>query len=242
MKQALSVMYDDYLLPVKWLNAARAQSRPVEVITMEILLVNSDKAKEQKLLADASNRLEDMEKLINDYSITPIGMQQKTDMADIKSMIVFYKAERQKAIDLAMRGNKQDGYAYFVINAAGHINHINSVLEELAHKAEKQAASLNEHSAAQAAAAVTKMIGITLSAVLVSLSLGLVTARAIAKPLREMVGRVQEMAGGNLTGKDIEITVHDEVGQLAKAFNDMAGNLRNLIQYQPSRVKLTYWR
>jgi signal transduction histidine kinase len=58
------------------------------------------------------------------------------------------------------------------------------------------------------------------------LSIGLVQllSRGMTSPLREMASAAQEMAKGDY-GRRVTATSHDEVGDLARAFNDMAGEL-----------------
>ncbi|MBQ7198602.1 MAG: methyl-accepting chemotaxis protein [Selenomonadaceae bacterium] len=54
-------------------------------------------------------------------------------------------------------------------------------------------------------------------------------ATSITTPIIELEGHASELAKGNLKMKDIAITTEDEVGSLARAFNEMSKNLRNLI-------------
>ena len=63
LKQSQEEMYGKHLLPVKWLNAARAQSRAAEALTVQLLLADMDKAREQKMLEEAKIRIEDVMKL-----------------------------------------------------------------------------------------------------------------------------------------------------------------------------------
>lgn len=61
-------------------------------------------------------------------------------------------------------------------------------------------------------------------AVVVSLVLTQVLARGMTSPLREMTAATQAMAAGDYTQR-VHATSHDEVGQLAAAFNTMAEDL-----------------
>jgi methyl-accepting chemotaxis protein len=70
-------------------------------------------------------------------------------------------------------------------------------------------------------------------AVLAALGVGLLLARAIARPLRGAVEVLRRTADGDLTER-LEVTSHDEVGQLAEAVNQMvdrtAGALRSIAE------------
>lgn len=230
MKTSLEDMYKVNLLPVEWLNMARAQSRTAEGITLQVLLAELSKPQQEKLIAESKSRMDEADKLIDQYEKQVATQQARQKVADIKKMMKDYHVERQKAVELVLSGKRQEGFTYFTKNAAGHIEHINAVMEELAHAEAKQAAERSEHSEKEAMNAVKISLVITLMAMLVSLGLGLWIARMIARPLQAMVNRAEDMAKGNLTGADINTTTQDEVGQLAEAFNSMAGNLRRLVR------------
>ncbi len=61
-------------------------------------------------------------------------------------------------------------------------------------------------------------------AVAVALALAVLLARQIILPLRRLTLAARQLAAGNLKQK-VEITSHDEVGEMGAAFNSMAENL-----------------
>lgn len=230
LKTAQTTIYKEHLLPVKWLNAASAESRAAEAITMEVLLAKLDKAKQQKMLNDAKIRIDDVEKLLGDFEQTLREPGDKERLASLKQMMEMYHQERHKAVELALAGNNQEAYLYFARNAAPHIGMINEELEKMAHKAAEEAAELNEHSEKEAATSVKTTLVVTIVAMLASLMLGLVIARAITRPLAQVVDSIQKLADGDLTSKPLEYKAKDEIGQLSDAFNTMAANLNRLIR------------
>ena len=54
-------------------------------------------------------------------------------------------------------------------------------------------------------------------------------AKRMTRPLNELVGYAQNIAQGNLDGKEIVVNSQDEIGHLAAAFNNMTENLRLLV-------------
>lgn len=230
LKKAQTTIYQEHLLPVKWLNAASAQSRAAEALTMEILLAHLDKGKQQKMMTDAKTRMDEVEKLLGDFERSLRDPGDRERFASLKQMIEIYHQERHKAVEMALAGNNQEAYVYFARNAAPHVGMINEELEKMAHKASEEAAELNEHSEKEASASVKTTIAVTIVAMLASLMLGLVIARAITKPLAQVVGSIQKLADGDLTSKPLEYKAKDEIGQLSDAFNTMASNLNGLIR------------
>ncbi|MDE2588936.1 MAG: HAMP domain-containing protein [Patescibacteria group bacterium] len=61
-------------------------------------------------------------------------------------------------------------------------------------------------------------------------------SEAISKSLQELITVVKKISAGNLTARAL-VTSHDEVGQLATAFNLMAGELRESYQNLESKVQ-----
>jgi GAF domain-containing protein/HAMP domain-containing protein len=72
-------------------------------------------------------------------------------------------------------------------------------------------------------------------AVLVALLIGLLAARRITHPLRNLANTAEQIAAGNLS-LTAKIEREDEIGALAHAFNSMTQQLRNLISDLEERV------
>ncbi len=73
------------------------------------------------------------------------------------------------------------------------------------------------------------MIVGALLAVIAGIVAGLVLARMITRPLHQLVGYMQVVAGGDLSG-EMRIRSADEVGDAARAFSEMVENLKKLIK------------
>jgi methyl-accepting chemotaxis protein len=71
---------------------------------------------------------------------------------------------------------------------------------------------------------------ISVAGFLLSIAVGVLISRLISKPVVMMVGIANKIATGDLTAEEINVKNRDEIGDLAKAFNRMSQNLRNLIQ------------
>src|SRR5260370_31406231 len=58
-----------------------------------------------------------------------------------------------------------------------------------------------------------------------ALLLGLLVARRLTRPISALTGGVARVAAGDL-GQELVVRSRDEIGQLARAFNEMVGGLR----------------
>ncbi|WP_391121034.1 methyl-accepting chemotaxis protein [Psychrobacillus sp. L3] len=67
-------------------------------------------------------------------------------------------------------------------------------------------------------------------AILAGLSIAYIVSRMITKPLEKITKNVEQVANGNLTVDPVNIKNKDELGDLAKSFNQMNVNLADLIR------------
>lgn len=96
-------------------------------------------------------------------------------------------------------------------------------------EAEQAAATSAAEADAAADTARFATIGVTMLAVLTGIVLALRMASAISRPVQQTAAAATELARGNLTIQPLQVRNRDEIGEMAKAFNEMLQNLRNLI-------------
>lgn len=228
MAASLDDMYNNRLLPVQWLNSVRAESRINENLTLAIFL-SQDKAKQAALLKEIDDHKTKVESLLGDYSQTKLDSYEAQTLPQVMEEMRAYRGEWQKALDLAVSGRQAEGYAYFTQNAAGHLESLNKLLDELVDHNSKIAAE--EKTANSTLAVYNDRLGLaaTFLAVLLALGMGWLISRLIAVPLNQMVSQVKKLAAGNLADRQATAVYEDEVGQLSKEVNVMAGHLRNLV-------------
>lgn len=65
---------------------------------------------------------------------------------------------------------------------------------------------------------------------MIALYISISISRSISRPAQELTQAVATIADGNLTQRDIGVTSKDEIGELARSFNHMKTNLRNVIK------------
>lgn len=70
---------------------------------------------------------------------------------------------------------------------------------------------------------------------LIALLLGIFFARTLTRPLRELTHAAKNISAGQL-GQEVKVTSHDEIGQLAGAFNDMS---REVARSNAARRQMT---
>ncbi|MDZ5472811.1 methyl-accepting chemotaxis protein [Bacillus sp. 31A1R] len=70
---------------------------------------------------------------------------------------------------------------------------------------------------------------ISVMAFILGISLAIVIARMISKPLITLAEHVKKVANGDLTMEELKVTSKDETGQLVTDFNQMTNSLRHII-------------
>ncbi len=66
-------------------------------------------------------------------------------------------------------------------------------------------------------------------AIVIALLIGILLARNISRPVRELTGATKQVAGGEL-GVQVPVRTEDELGELAKSFNQMSADLAQSTQ------------
>lgn len=228
--ESMGEMYNDRLLPVKWLNALRGQSRAIEAITLEITNPSSLKSEESSYKKEIQDRVQESEKLWSDYTKTQLDPYEKERILQYEQSLNGWRESRAKVLELAAAGQKEEAYRYFKKNATPHVDKLNVLLKDLADYNAKKADEAKVQVDKESAFANKLLIGIPLLAVVISLVIGIWIARMIANPLKKMMVSVQAVADGNLAVKPLDATANDEVGQLAASFNTMTEKLHNLVK------------
>lgn len=221
-------MYKNRLLPIQWLNAARTESRINEALTLAVFL-SQDQNKQQALLKEIGEHKDNFANLLRDYSQTKLDPIEKDKLAKIMDEVKVYRSEWQKALDMAVSGRQTEGLAYFNQNTDSHLETINKLLNELVEYNSKIAAEEKAKSEVLAVYNDRIIMAVTLLAVILALGLGWFISRMIAGPLAQLVAEVKQLAAGNLTARQMNANYTDEVGQLAREIDVMAGNLHSLV-------------
>jgi len=231
MSSSMNSVYKDNLLPVKWLNEARVNSRIIEALTMDLLNpANTDKSKEQKDISEVKERIAAVDKAWISYKAANMDAFEKERVAVYESEIKIYRTERQKAIEIALSGQKQEAYTYFISQAVPHLDKVNMILTELADFNAQQADKINEQGKVDANSATQMIILISLISIVIAFALGIVFARSMAKRLHNVANTINQIANRNLTIGELKVTANDEIGLIGKDLNVMVNNLHDLIK------------
>lgn len=106
-------------------------------------------------------------------------------------------------------------------------------LEPIAEKlANEQIQSMNEANKKNTSIVTTANTNVTFISIfagILAVLIGYFSSRMISKPIVLIANVAERIAEGDLTTEDIQVKNKDEIGSLAKSFNQMTENLRNIV-------------
>lgn len=178
------------------------------------------------------NRLKDADKKI-DQQLVEVEKTIQTEEGrkvfnTLKENISKYNSVRDRVITLALANQEEQAAALFYGEAARPAAEISAAIDKLF----DMKAGVGQKNSAEYSAAtnstVYSMIFIVVIAIIAAIGLGLLIARIISKPVAELVGAAEKIAGGDLDVK-IDVQTKDEIGLLAQAFSTMADNINEVL-------------
>lgn len=228
LSERLDDMYHNQLTAVKVVNAMRAQSRAVEALAMEIILANMTPERmyhEQSVLAD---RVSEFDRLLDVYEKTKLDTYQKERLVLVKNDLAVYRQARGQAIQMAIAGQRAEGYKHFEEHGMKQLDNVNVLLKELADYNAKISEQAMEEGQAEAIRSEIIVLIVTLSAIVLAIVLGIILARAITNPVQTLQNLMAQAGNGDLTVK-ANADSQDELGQLSQSFNEMIKNQMTVV-------------
>lgn len=223
----IQTMYEEQLLPVKWLNDWRQEVRAIDATVYKMLMdpgANNYSAYAQEL----DLRRENAGMLFDTL------MQARLDDPDYEfaSVISQYLEQYYHTLENVKRmveeGNQE--YAYSLYRATEQtVNIITEKQFDWANYRSEQAENIRAESHQSEQLSRLLMLGVMAVSVLVSVMVGYKISQMITAPLREVMTKMNELSQGNLTVAPVSYSSKDEVGQLGSAFNDLVKHFRVLI-------------
>ena len=177
-------------------------------------------------------------------AINELPKQTSPELDYTIQTILEYNETLSTYVDSVMNSMEKRNIASASSLVNGDYSKVNNNLSELI-------VQLIEHENNQLASSVAKVdrsIGVSLnfSIIMVFLTFALVTAfllyikRGITGPLQKVVTEMDIIAKGDLTRPNLSVKSNDEIGKLRNSFNELKGNLQNVIEnIQQNTVELS---
>jgi methyl-accepting chemotaxis protein len=228
-KTQMKEVYYERLLPIDWLQEARANIRAIEG-NLLALAIAPDQVTRDNLRDELAQRSKVVDEKISSFEKTDLNQFEKDNLASVHQKMTILKASRKEFTDLVLAGKPLEAMQVYNIKIADQVDGVQNDLRTIVNYHEKRAQEVNEENERNAVIASSIIGGVSLLALIILACFGFWLARSIAGPMGSVTGALVEVANGNLTIRDINITTTNEVGKLAKALNTMKDNMTALVR------------
>ncbi|HYG57701.1 MAG TPA: methyl-accepting chemotaxis protein, partial [Symbiobacteriaceae bacterium] len=140
-----------------------------------------------------------------------------------------YTLVAKRIFSLVNAGKIEDAVMLYKLEARGFELETSQLAQDLNARLSTEAEKASQDASAQAAAARTAGYGAMLGTLGLGILLGMLRARSISRPVAMVSGLARRLARGDLSVESLGVKSRDEVGDMAAAVNDMAGNLRQVM-------------
>ena len=187
--------------------------------------LSDDKIK--KITSDQKARIDDAVKVVNRFgNLAGVTPEERKLVDTVLPKLAKYRKDVDAAIDLS---TVDVGTGMMAMQTAdAQFQGLLKDFTELVQLEKKLSQEAYEGAAAASKLAVTILLGLLFTAVVLSIAAALYMSRVIVRPLRRAIAAADQIASGDLSA-DIQTSNTDETGQLLTALGAMTQALRTLV-------------
>lgn len=165
--------------------------------------------------------------------------EEKVLVEDFTTRLSVFKGHANNLIELikereSLQGAEREAAQFKVVEAFSNNQEIITGMVNVGKAMGVRESEILEQKNQANSDQVDRSIALAMTLVVIIISLGMAVSyyvgRMIAKPIRAVNEAAAQIATGDLTGEEINIKSQDEIGQLAKSFNTMFVNLKDIVQ------------
>ncbi|HZG77425.1 MAG TPA: methyl-accepting chemotaxis protein [Paenibacillus sp.] len=236
--QGVDEMYEERVLPIKWLNEARTHSRAIEAYVYRIM-IEYDPLEQRELLKQMEERIARFDQLYAQIKSSRLDEREANRVSQLDALLADYAAIRQEALALELErsGNTERAFRHFKQDAEPRLAQINAILTEWAEENAAKAERLDAELGVAYAASVATIVAIIAIAGALSVAVGIWIARMIVRPVRGLQQAMSQAAQGDMTVA-VQHASKDELGDLARSFQSMQASLRDVLRQVTESTEL----
>jgi methyl-accepting chemotaxis protein len=181
------------------------------------------------LVQDLAEAQQQTSQKINDLRDKLSAPEHQTALSQLKEASEQYAKVLERSLALAQAGNTDEAKALMAREAVPLFQRMTKTAEELNQRIDQQARVEGEQAAHRARLVQITCVAVMAGAVLLAVVLGVLMARNLSRPIAAVAQIAQRLAAGDMTVESLRYRGRDEVGDMARAFNQMVANLRELL-------------
>jgi len=226
--QRSASIYEDHLLPVRYLGDLRALLKTNENLVLKLATTTTD-WRQREIKAQLPGIDSETSELLEAYQGLKLSEDQAQQVNVIRRIFDLFLKQRERIILLAEAGDHEQAYQAYM-DIVPQLDALHNSLNALAGLHESAAEQLQLENAEESRRAAVLNLLVIIAGVAIMLALGLWMAKVLSAPLVRMVGQMDQVAQGNLVFAISGTAAKDEIGRLQSSLHEMVLSLRNLIQ------------
>ncbi|GLC89079.1 methyl-accepting chemotaxis protein [Lysinibacillus piscis] len=227
MNENLGFMYDERVVPISDLGRVETDYQRLRVQIRDMMFVAKTKDKKDTFYDISQQAAKDINSHIEAYENSIMLPEEQAILDKLRSEWDKYLALYKTATEYAY-ANDEESY----LQLADEFNQVGNAVQGYIKELITLNISLAEttHLESEKLYNSTRIFTLTVIvlSVLFNIGLGIVIARLISNPLKEVATLVGKVSNGDLT-ETTAIDTKDEVGELARSINNMVNNLRTIV-------------
>jgi methyl-accepting chemotaxis protein len=234
LKRSSQSMDTLYTVDVKSMSLAYENRLAMRRIQADIfaLMVVTENSENTRLNNEITTLRKTFDDNMDQYKQLPLNEKQKADLEELSAKIVEYRATTKDVITLTMQNKNQEAYELFQGKSQKLSDQVFERLIAISENSNKVADQMNETAKDDLTTASTTATIITIFAVLIGVSIGLLIVKQIVTRLGDAVKFLGDVAVGDFSKDVAEHSMQDksEFGELSQSVDKMNRNIRSLIK------------
>ncbi|QJD85518.1 methyl-accepting chemotaxis protein [Cohnella herbarum] len=230
MDLSMSRMYDSNLVPISDLSQVQTLYQNINVDLRDMNILSKTEADNQSYKDQILAQTKEIEKRMDQFAQAELVQSEKDDLEQFAIEWKRYNGFLNEALRMNSENISTEQFTNYLLDSGfkDSGDKLEAIAAKLVSTNIRMAKEAREDSDRLYQSSRTMTFAIIVAALIISVGLGVVIARIIARPLNRMVRLVGKVATGDLS-ETSDIDTKDEVGVLAASVNDMVFNLRSTV-------------
>jgi len=221
-------MYRSGLLPVQWMNDARANMQAIRG-NLNAMMLTRDEGRNRALLEDIRNRRKINDENLDNFEKTGLDDFEAKRLGEARKHLAEFRKATEEVIQLAQDNRNEEAYEAFLQKAQQPMNNTMDALRDLADYCIQWSERTNENNMIEINRAERMLITLAIVSIALGVLFGFLISSSVAQALDALRRCVEEFSDGDLTVKFDE-SGRDEISIVARALGQMGAKLRKAMQ------------
>lgn len=218
------IMYSENLIPLSKVMQARINARASDAYTLE-LLTATDATRTQELKDEIDSAWEEIDQIADELDAGMLTSDQQQFLDQYRVEAAKLKESRSEVLSLVESGQRAQAYELYTSRVETDRKAVNDSLKALQASNVEYAGTINERNQSNLDDITILVCSLIVAALLLLIGLGILIARSIVRPVKEVVSLLSQAENGDFTVKGGYVS-KDEIGELTTSFNQMTSKLQ----------------